>query len=102
MELCAGGELFDRIIAQGHYSERAAASICRQIVKVVQICNFMGVLHRDLKPENFLLSSKDEGAMLKATDFGLSVFIEEGWFLTLFVVPLCLLMSFTLLDIYVL
>ncbi|KAL2931417.1 Calcium-dependent protein kinase [Bienertia sinuspersici] len=78
MELCAGGELFDRIIAQGHYSERAAASICRQIVKVVQICNFMGVLHRDLKPENFLLSSKDEGAMLKATDFGLSVFIEEG------------------------
>ncbi|KNA20599.1 hypothetical protein SOVF_050880 [Spinacia oleracea] len=78
MELCAGGELFDRIIAQGHYSERAAASVCRQIVKVVQICNFMGVLHRDLKPENFLLSSKEDGSMLKATDFGLSVFIEEG------------------------
>lgn len=78
MELCAGGELFDRIIAQGHYSERAAASICRSIVNVVYICHFMGVMHRDLKPENFLLSSKDEGAMLKATDFGLSVFIEEG------------------------
>lgn len=78
MELCAGGELFDRIIAQGHYSERAAASICRSIVNVVHICHFMGVMHRDLKPENFLLSSTDEGAMLKATDFGLSVFIEEG------------------------
>ncbi|XP_052182327.1 calcium-dependent protein kinase-like [Diospyros lotus] len=78
MELCAGGELFDRIIAQGHYSERAAAAICRSIVNVVHICHFMGVMHRDLKPENFLLSSKDEGAMLKATDFGLSVFIEEG------------------------
>ncbi|PNX91157.1 calcium-dependent protein kinase 21-like protein, partial [Trifolium pratense] len=77
MELCAGGELFDRIIAQGHYSERAAASICRAVVNVVHICHFMGVLHRDLKPENFLLSSKDEGAALKATDFGLSVFIEE-------------------------
>ncbi|KAG5614052.1 hypothetical protein H5410_013876 [Solanum commersonii] len=38
----------------------------------------MGVMHRDLKPENFLLTSKDENAMLKATDFGLSVFIEEG------------------------
>ncbi|XP_057471749.1 calcium-dependent protein kinase-like [Actinidia eriantha] len=78
MELCAGGELFDRIIAQGHYSERAAAAICRSIVNVVHICHFMGVMHRDLKPENFLLSSKEEGAMLKATDFGLSVFIEEG------------------------
>ncbi|CAM8989636.1 unnamed protein product [Rhodiola kirilowii] len=78
MELCAGGELFDRIIAQGQYSERAAAAMCRQIVNVVHICHFMGVMHRDLKPENFLLSSTDENAMLKATDFGLSVFIEEG------------------------
>ncbi|WRX29751.1 Protein kinase domain - like 10 [Theobroma cacao] len=77
MELCAGGELFDRIIAKGHYSERAAASICRAIVNVVHACHFMGVMHRDLKPENFLLSSKDENALLKATDFGLSVFIEE-------------------------
>lgn len=47
------GELFDRIIAKGHYSERAAATMCRAIVNVVHVCNFMGVLHRDLKPENF-------------------------------------------------
>jgi calcium-dependent protein kinase len=78
MELCAGGELFDRIIAKGHYSERAAATMCRAIVNVVYTCHFMGVMHRDLKPENFLLATKDEDAMLKATDFGLSVFIEEG------------------------
>ncbi|KAK4744107.1 hypothetical protein SAY87_010419 [Trapa incisa] len=78
MELCAGGELFDRIIAKGHYSERAAANICRAIMNVVHACHFMGVMHRDLKPENFLLSSKDENAVLKATDFGLSVYIEEG------------------------
>lgn len=78
MELCAGGELFDRIIAKGHYSERAAASICRAIVNVVHVCHFMGVMHRDLKPENFLLADKSENAPLKATDFGLSVFIQEG------------------------
>ncbi|XVE51117.1 hypothetical protein DITRI_Ditri02bG0013200 [Diplodiscus trichospermus] len=78
MELCAGGELFDRIVAHGHYSERAAAAIFRSVVNVVHICHSMAVMHRDLKPENFLLSSKDERAMLKATDFGLSVFIEEG------------------------
>lgn len=78
MELCHGGELFDRIIAKGHYTERAAASLLRTIVQIVHTCHSMGVIHRDLKPENFLLASKDENAPLKATDFGLSVFYKEG------------------------
>ncbi|KAK4795281.1 hypothetical protein SAY86_013275 [Trapa natans] len=78
MELCAGGELFDRIIAKGHYSERAAANLCRQMVTVVHNCHTMGVIHRDLKPENFLFLSTDESSPLKATDFGLSVFFKRG------------------------
>ncbi|KAF5460599.1 hypothetical protein F2P56_020458 [Juglans regia] len=78
MELCAGGELFDRIIAKGHYSERAAAGLFRQMVTVVHYCHSMGVMHRDLKPENFLFLSKDEDSPLKATDFGLSVFYKPG------------------------
>ncbi|KAG0592895.1 hypothetical protein KC19_1G288500 [Ceratodon purpureus] len=78
MELCAGGELFDRIVAKGHYSERAAADMCRVIVNVVHRCHSLGVFHRDLKPENFLLASKDEDAPLKATDFGLSTFFKPG------------------------
>ncbi|KAL9444474.1 hypothetical protein AB3S75_017629 [Citrus x aurantiifolia] len=78
MELCAGGELFDRIVARGHYSERAAASVFRVIMNVVNVCHSMGVMHRDLKPENFLFTTGDENAVVKATDFGLSAFIEEG------------------------
>lgn len=78
MELCAGGELFDRIIAKGHYSERQAAAACRQMVEVVHACHSMGVMHRDLKPENFLLHSQDDDAPIKATDFGLSVFFKHG------------------------
>lgn len=78
MELCEGGELFDRIITKGHYSERAAAALCREIVTVVHNCHSMGVMHRDLKPENFLFLSKDENSPLKATDFGLSVFFKPG------------------------
>ncbi|XP_019151661.1 PREDICTED: calcium-dependent protein kinase 1-like [Ipomoea nil] len=78
MELCAGGELFDRIIAKGHYSERAAAGLCRQMVTVLHYCHSMGVMHRDLKPENFLFLSSDENSPLKATDFGLSVFFKPG------------------------
>ncbi|KAK0587180.1 hypothetical protein LWI29_018720 [Acer saccharum] len=78
MELCAGGELFDRFIAMGHYSERATANLCRQMVTVVHYCHSMGVMHRDLKAENFLLLSADEDSPLKATDFGLSVFFKPG------------------------
>lgn len=78
MEVCEGGELFDRIIAKGHYSERAAAALCREIVTVVHDCHSMGVMHRDLKPENFLFLSTEENSPLKATDFGLSVFFKPG------------------------
>ncbi|KAL4592070.1 hypothetical protein LXL04_005051 [Taraxacum kok-saghyz] len=78
MELCEGGELFDRIVARGRYTERAAASIMRKIVEIVQMCHSHGVMHRDLKPENFLFGNKKESAPLKAIDFGLSVFFKPG------------------------
>ncbi|KAF7059888.1 hypothetical protein CFC21_066732 [Triticum aestivum] len=78
MELCEGGELFDRIFARGHYTERAAAKIGRTIAHVVQLCHDNGVMHRDLKPENFLFAGKAEDSPLKAIDFGLSVYFEPG------------------------
>nr|BCU41350.1 calcium-dependent protein kinase [Gentiana scabra] len=78
MELCEGGELFDRIVARGHYTERAAASVVRTIVEVVQLCHNHGVIHRDLKPENFLFANKKENSPLKAIDFGLSIFFKPG------------------------
>ncbi|CAN8286922.1 unnamed protein product [Cochlearia groenlandica] len=78
MELCEGGELFDRIVARGHYTERAAAAVVKTIMEVVQMCHKHGVMHRDLKPENFLFANKTETASLKAIDFGLSVFFKPG------------------------
>lgn len=82
MELCAGGELFDRIIDRGHYSERKAAELTKIIVGVVEACHSLGVMHRDLKPENFLLVNKDDDFSLKAIDFGLSVFFKPGQIFT--------------------
>ncbi|KAJ8553857.1 hypothetical protein K7X08_024535 [Anisodus acutangulus] len=78
MELCEGGELFDRIVARGHYSERAAAGVARTVAEVVRTCHANGVMHRDLKPENFLFANKKEHSALKAIDFGLSVFFKPG------------------------
>ncbi|KAK3139796.1 hypothetical protein QOZ80_5AG0390430 [Eleusine coracana subsp. coracana] len=78
MELCAGGELFDRIVRRGHYSERQAAALARVIVAVVESCHSLGVMHRDLKPENFLFVGNEEDAPLKTIDFGLSMFFRPG------------------------
>ncbi|CAN1156548.1 Calcium-dependent protein kinase 4 [Linum perenne] len=82
MELCSGGELFDRIIQRGHYSERKAAELTKIIGGVVEACHSLGVMHRDLKPENFLLVNKDDDFSLKAIDFGLSVFFKPGQIFT--------------------
>ncbi|XP_057980729.1 calcium-dependent protein kinase 1-like [Malania oleifera] len=78
MELCAGGELFDRIVQRGHYTERKAAELTRTIVGVVEACHSLEVMHRDLKPENFLFISQEEDSPLKTIDFGLSVFFKPG------------------------
>lgn len=57
-----GGELFDRIIEKGRFSEREAALVMRQILRAVFYLHEMNVAHRDLKPENFLFSRKGPGA----------------------------------------
>ncbi|XP_076941126.1 calcium-dependent protein kinase 4-like [Bidens hawaiensis] len=82
MELCNGGELYDRIIQRGQYSEQKAAELTKIIVGVVEACHSLGVMHRDLKPENFLLVNKDDDFSLKAIDFGLSVFFKPGQIFT--------------------
>ncbi|KAL3830289.1 hypothetical protein ACJIZ3_019091 [Penstemon smallii] len=82
MELCRGGELFDRIVQKGQYSEKKAAELMKTILQVVEGCHSLGVMHRDLKPENFLFDSPHEDAKLKATDFGLSVFYKPGQYLS--------------------
>ena len=78
MELCVGGELFDRIVERGHYTERKAAKLARTVVSVVEACHSLGVMHRDLKPENFLFVDGHEDSTLKAIDFGMSVFFKPG------------------------
>lgn len=70
-ELCAGGELFDRIAEKGHFSEKQAAEVMRTIVSVVHHCHTMNVIHRDLKPENFLLTSKGADGVLKVCGWGI-------------------------------
>ncbi|KAG6478784.1 hypothetical protein ZIOFF_062228 [Zingiber officinale] len=86
MELCEGGELLDRILSNSsatqksqkdsRYTEKDAAIVVRQMLKVAAECHLHGLVHRDMKPENFLFKSTKDDSSLKATDFGLSDFIK--------------------------
>lgn len=80
MELCNGGELFDRIIDAGHFKEVQAAIIMQQIIRAIYYMHDNHVCHRDLKPENFIFNTKDpiEKALLKIIDFGLSCTFTDG------------------------
>ncbi|XP_021759919.1 calcium-dependent protein kinase 28-like isoform X1 [Chenopodium quinoa] len=80
MELCEGGELLDRILSKkdSRYSEKDAAVVVRQMLRVAAQCHLHGLVHRDMKPENFLFKSAKDDSPLKATDFGLSDFIKPG------------------------
>eukprot|EP00437_Effrenium_voratum_P044386 CAMPEP_0181477754 /NCGR_PEP_ID=MMETSP1110-20121109/42382_1 /TAXON_ID=174948 /ORGANISM="Symbiodinium sp., Strain CCMP421" /LENGTH=525 /DNA_ID=CAMNT_0023603071 /DNA_START=51 /DNA_END=1628 /DNA_ORIENTATION=- len=80
MELCTGGELFDKILETGHFMESDAAIVVSHILHAIFYMHKNGVCHRDLKPENFLFLSKDPIAQnqLKLIDFGLSSLVGDG------------------------
>ena len=80
LELCKGGELFDRIVEKTHYSEREARCAFAQMVEAIGHCHSKGVVHRDLKPENLLYA--DEGDVIKLADFGLASLLNANALMT--------------------
>ena len=52
MELVTGGELFDKIVEKGCYTEKEAAILVHKIVSAIDYLHDMDICHRDLKPEN--------------------------------------------------
>ncbi|XP_077226400.1 calcium and calcium/calmodulin-dependent serine/threonine-protein kinase-like [Tasmannia lanceolata] len=72
LELCSGGELFDRIVAQERYTEAGAAAVVRQIASGLGALHRANIIHRDLKPENCLFLNSSVNSPLKIMDFGLS------------------------------
>ena len=67
MEFVAGGELFDRVAAEGPLPEGEARRMFQQLADALAHCHSAGVFHRDLKPENVLLTRQGD---VKLSDFG--------------------------------
>ena len=83
MDLCEGGELFDKITQLGHFHEKEAATLFRDMLKAVNYCFNKKVCHKDLKPENFMFASKEPNSTIKLIDFGLSQLFEDPSMLNL-------------------
>jgi serine/threonine protein kinase len=77
MELVTGGELFDRIVSRGSYTEQDASECVREICDALQYMHQNGICHRDLKPENILYASPAEDAQIKLADFGLAKVVDD-------------------------
>eukprot|EP00747_Dinoflagellata_sp_TGD_P182556 gnl/TRDRNA2_/TRDRNA2_36852_c0_seq1.p1 gnl/TRDRNA2_/TRDRNA2_36852_c0~~gnl/TRDRNA2_/TRDRNA2_36852_c0_seq1.p1 ORF type:complete len:404 (-),score=62.94 gnl/TRDRNA2_/TRDRNA2_36852_c0_seq1:46-1257(-) len=72
MELCEGGELYDRIQQKQYYPELEAKDTVRNLIEAVTYIHSKGIMHRDLKPENILLASKVSNTDIKISDMGLA------------------------------
>ncbi|XP_068450285.1 calcium/calmodulin-dependent protein kinase type 1D-like [Clinocottus analis] len=78
MQLVSGGELFDRIIEKGVYTEKDASTVIKQVLEAVSYLHQNSIVHRDLKPENLLYYNTDVNAKIMVSDFGLSKTMEHG------------------------
>lgn len=69
MDLCDGGDLFDRIAAceGAPMTEADAVAVMAAMMEALAICHRRGVAHRDVKPDNVLF---DGEGRLRLADFG--------------------------------
>lgn len=81
MDLCTGGEMFDRI-KKKPYSEKDAAACVRSVFDALAYLHANGIAHCDLKPENFLYESDAPDAAVKMIDFGLSKYLKPRMYFT--------------------
>jgi len=81
LELLRGGELFERIVKKGVYTEKDASILMKKLLSALDSLHAKGIMHRDIKPENLVLKEPDNNNEVKIADFGLATMITQGDYL---------------------
>merc|ERR1719474_462689 len=83
MEECCGGELYQRIVDKGQFTEYEAAKVMRQLLPALDYLHReMHVVHCNLEPTNILFVDQSEESLLKIIDFGMSKVLPPQQYLT--------------------
>lgn len=77
MELLEGGEVHERLLDRGVYTEADAAGAVQQMLLAVSYLHSKGMIHRDIKLQNFLYYRTDS-TVLKLIDFGFAKYWNES------------------------
>ncbi|KAF2885739.1 hypothetical protein ILUMI_20443 [Ignelater luminosus] len=77
-EFLSGGELFERITAEGYQmSEAEVINYMRQICEGIKHMHERNIIHLDIKPENIMCQTK-KSTNIKLIDFGLATKLDPN------------------------
>lgn len=71
-QLATGGELFDRIVQQGHFTEHDALLVIVEMLEAIDYLHDQDIVHRDIKPENVLYLTEKPNSNIVLADFGIA------------------------------
>lgn len=76
MEYLAGGELFDFIAENTHFTEAHAATVMNDLLRALFYLHARGIAHRDVKLENLLCANQTWPLHVKLADFGFANYVN--------------------------